>query len=80
MVSQYSDLTKLRDAKATAKASGCFVVEKKQHDKYGLPLPSYYLLYREGEMKNFFVGKRSTVAGLVQLVNKACKASLKETS
>lgn len=80
MVSQYSDLTKLVHAKAAAKASGCFVVEKRQHDKHGLPLPSYYLLYREAEPRNVFVGKRSTVAGLVQLVNRATGAKLKETT
>lgn len=61
MVSRYSDLTKLKHAKAIAKEHGLFVVE----------LPGKYLLYREAEPRNQFVGKRKTIDALMSLVKTA---------
>jgi hypothetical protein len=60
MVAQYSDFTKLRDAKQIARDHGHFVVEK----------PDGYLLYREASPKNVYVGKRKDVADMLYFVKK----------
>jgi hypothetical protein len=71
MVSQYSDLTKLAHAKQIAKQGGCFIVEVPQRDKYGFRIGTKFLLYRECQPKNQFVGKRSDVNGIYHLAKKA---------
>ena len=65
MVAQYADLTKLRYAKMIAKEGGCFIVEKGGYDN------KEFLLYRECQPRNVFVGKRSTVEGILSLTKKA---------
>ena len=65
MVAQYQDLTKLRHAKMIAKEGGCFIVEKGGCDN------KEFLLYRECQPRNVFVGKRSTVEGILSLTKKA---------
>ncbi|OHD25431.1 MAG: hypothetical protein A2Y38_12785 [Spirochaetes bacterium GWB1_59_5] len=67
MVAAYSDLTKLKHAKAIAKEGGCFIVELG-----GFNDPNKaYLLYRQCEPRNVLVGKRASLAGLLALVKKA---------
>ena len=65
MVATYADLTKLRHAKMIAKEGGCFIVEKGGYDN------KEFLLYRECQPRNVFVGKRSTVEGILSLTKKA---------
>lgn len=65
MVAAYSDLTKLKHAKMIAKQGGCFIVERGGYDN------KEFLLYRECQPRNVFVGKRSTVDGILSLVKKA---------
>lgn len=66
MVANYSDITKLKHAKMIAKEGGCFILER------GNVGERYYLLYRLCEPRNILVGKRSSIAGILALVNKAC--------
>ena len=65
MVAQYQDLTKLRHAKMIANEGGCFIVEKGGYDN------KEFLLYRECQPRNVFVGKRSSVEGILSLTKKA---------
>jgi len=65
MVAQYADLTKLKHAKTIAKEGGFFIVEKGGYDN------KEYLLYRECRPRNIFIGKRSTVEGILKLTKKA---------
>lgn len=65
MVANYSDTTKLKHAKMIAKEGGCFIVERGGYDN------KEYLLYRECSPRNVFVGKRSSIAGILALVKKA---------
>lgn len=69
MVAQYQDLTKLRHAKMIAKEGGCFIVEKGGYDN------KEFLLYRECQPRNVFVGKRSTVEGILSLTKKVCRTA-----
>ena len=66
MIANYSDITKLKHAKAIAKEGKCFIVEKGGYDN------KEYLLYRECSPRNVFVGKRASIAGILALVKKAC--------
>ncbi len=65
MVAAYSDLTKLKHAKAIAKQGNCFIVERGGYDN------KVFLLYRECQPRNVLVGKRSTVDGILSLTKKA---------
>ena len=65
MVAVYHDLTKLKHAKAIAKEGGCFIIEKGGYDD------KVYILYRECQPRNVFVGKRSSVEGILSLTKKA---------
>jgi len=66
MVAAYSDLTKLKHAKAIAKQGGCFIVERGGYDN------KEFILYRENPHgSNFRIGKRSTVDGILSLTKKA---------
>ena len=65
MTVAYADLTKLKHAKTIAKEGGCFIVEKGGYDN------KEYLLYRECKPRNVFVGKRSSVEGILSLTKKA---------
>ena len=65
MVATYSELTKLKHAKAIAKEGKCFIVER--GDYYN----KEYILYRECSPRNIRVGKRSTIDGILSLVKKA---------
>ena len=69
MVAQYADLTKLKHAKMIAKEGGCFIVEKGNYDN------KEYLLYRECLPRNVFIGKRSTVEGILKLTKKVCRTA-----
>lgn len=73
MVARYSDATKLKQAKFLAREGGCFVVEKQEPRKHSWQpeLKTFWLVYRVGEPRNVFVGKRSSIAGLLSLVKKA---------
>ena len=64
MVALYSDFQKMHYARAIAKETNCFIVE--QWEK-GLKV---YLLYRRGEFKNYFIGKRRSVTGILSLTKK----------
>lgn len=65
MVMQYCDLNKLKHAKLIAKEHGCFVVEKGGYND------KKYLLYRECKPANVFIGRRSSVDGILKLVKVA---------
>ena len=65
MVANYSDAMKLKHAKMIAKEGKCFIVEKGVYDN------KEYLLYRECSPRNVFVGKRSSIAGILAFVKKA---------
>jgi len=65
MVATYSDSTKLKHAKIIAKEGGCFIVERGGHED------KFYLLYRQCEPRNFLVGKRSSIDGILTLAKKA---------
>lgn len=76
MVARYSDATKLKQAKFLAREGGCFIVERTEqaiNRMNGGQLVSVvvWLVYRVGEPRNVFVGKRSSIAGLLSLVKKA---------
>lgn len=64
MTRLYTDLAKFKQAKLIANEGNCFIVDKGQE----------FLLYRKGEMKNTFVGKRSTCDGILELVKKVTKS------
>lgn len=58
---RYSDLAKLKTAKAIAADAGLFIVEK----------PDAYLLYRERkDARNEYLGRRASVDGLLSFVKK----------
>lgn len=66
MVATYSDITKLKHAKAIAKEGRCFIVERGGYDN------KEFILYRENQHgPNLRIGKRSTVDGILSLVKKA---------
>lgn len=66
MVATYSDITKLKHAKAIAKEGRCFIVERGNYDN------KEFILYRENPHgPNLRIGKRSTVDGILSLVKKA---------
>ena len=65
MVAAYSELKKLKHAKAIAKEGRCFIVERGGYDN------KVFILYRECQPRNVLVGKRSTVDGILSLVKKA---------
>jgi hypothetical protein len=65
MIATYSDMTKLKHAKMIAKEGGCFILEKGGYDD------KEFLLYRECQPRNVFVGKRSCVEGILSLTKKA---------
>lgn len=66
MVATYSELTKLKHAKAIAKEGGCFIVERGDYDN------KEFILYRENKYgPNVRIGKRSTIDGILSLVKKA---------
>lgn len=65
MVAIYNELTKLKHAKQIAKDGGCFIVE------CGNIESRFYLLYRECQPRNVFVGKRSSIDGILKLAKVA---------
>jgi len=65
MVAAYSELTKLKHAKAIAREGRCFIVEMGGYDN------KKFLLYRECTPRNVLVGKRSSVDGILALTKKA---------
>jgi hypothetical protein len=65
MMAKCIDATKLRMAKMIAKEGRCFILERG-----GVGAP-YWLLYRECYPRNVLVGKRSSIDGILSLVNKA---------
>lgn len=74
MVARYSDATKLKHAKFLAKQGRCFIVEKVEQvrNKLGQMInQKVWLLYREGEPRNVFIAKRSSIAGIYSAVVKA---------
>lgn len=76
MVARHSDTTKLNEAKQIAKEGGCFVLERSEQVQAkvgGLATRKYWLLYRQGEPNNIYVGKRTSIGGICQLVNAATK-------
>ena len=69
MVSRLSDEMKLKMAKTIARDHGYFIVEKREMGRH--QFITKWLLYREKreyETKNTFVGKRSSVTGLLSFV------------
>jgi hypothetical protein len=68
MVARYSDAVKLQHAKAIAKENNCFVVEKLVKAK------KVYLLYRIWQPRNIFVGRRSTIDGILSLVKTSAES------
>ncbi len=71
MVANYSDATKLKHARQIAKDGGCFVVERTEKIKGktgGLVDRIYWLLYRVAEPRNVYIGKRTSIGGLLALV------------
>lgn len=75
MVARYSDATKLKQAKFLAREGGCFVVEKQEARKHSWhpEIRTFWLVYRQAEPHNVFVGKRSSINGLLSLVKKVTK-------
>lgn len=77
MVARYSDATKLKQAKFLAREGRCFIVERSERVRVlDCNMPHYidriyWLVYRQGEPRNVFVGKRSSIDGLLSLVKKA---------
>lgn len=69
MVSQYTDVTRLLHAKQIARDHGYFVVAIPFRDKNGDP-KTKFLLYREADPRNVYVGKRQTIAALHSFVKK----------
>jgi len=65
MVANYSELTKLKHAKAIAKEGGCFIVERGDYDT------KLYLLYREATPRNVFISKSTKVDGILKIVRRA---------
>lgn len=70
MTVTYTDLTKLKHAKAIAKEVGYFILEKGGYDN------KEYILYREMKhAPNVRIGKRTTVEGILKLTKKATKTA-----
>lgn len=74
MVANYSDATKLKQAQLIAKEGKCFVVERSefiQGKTGGMVRRFYWILYREDWPRNFYIGKRTTIDGLLTMVRAA---------
>lgn len=66
MTERYSEFQRYRYAKQTAQKNNCFVVEIQTAKG------SVFLLYRRGENKNECIGRRTTVAAIIKLVQTSC--------
>ena len=78
MVARHSEATKLKEAKTIAKEANCFIlerIEKVPGKTGGLINRTSWLLYRLGEPRNIYIGKRTSVSGIVCLVRKATEGT-----
>jgi len=65
MCRRHSPLQQLKEAKQIARDHGCFVVEKPG------ARGTRYLLYRQQQPDNVYIGQRSSPEGIRELVCKA---------
>lgn len=77
MVARHSEATKLNEAKQIARSHNCFVMERIERvlsKEGGFVNQTSWILYRLGEPRNTYLGKRKTIAGIIRLVKQATTA------